>query len=217
MNDHRCAVLSFAALAMLVPAVLAAENQETTKGRIQEVRPSAHQVTITTDGGKELTLRVDDRSRLEQQGHKVALDQFKKGMQVRVTYATGAGEKRVVSLTPVVSGKEVEKNIGKALQSIKSYTFQQKDEYRKKLQGVMEQADERIAELQRKADRAGAEAKQQYAEQIQHLRRLRDKAHTQLERVNSATPQAWDDLKSGVGSALDDLRKAFEKAADKFR
>jgi hypothetical protein len=206
------------ALAWLVSAVSAAENLETVKGRIREVSSSAHRVKIATEGGRILSLRVDQRSKLAWQGKAASLDEFKKGMRVRVTFEPRDGEKRVVSMTSAaVSAEEVRKEIRDALEAAKAYTFQQKEEYRKRLNRVLERTDERIAELQDQAARAGAEAKKQYAEQIEQLRHLRDKARKQAERVKSATPKAWEDLKSGIGSAFEDLRKAFEKAGKRFR
>jgi len=218
MNRFRQAIVALAALFLLVPAALAAEDQQTVRGRIQEVRPSTKQLLLTTEGGKELTLRVDDRSRLQQQGKEVALDQFKKGMRVQAVYESRDGGNRLVSLTPaLVSAAEVQKEIRDALQAAGAYTYQHRDEYRRRLQNVLDQVNDRIEQLQSQAARAGAEARKEYAEQIDQLRRLRDKVETQAERVKSATPKAWDDLKSGVGAALEDLRKAFEKAGERFR
>lgn len=212
------AVLSLTALALFASSAWTAEKQETARGSIQEVRASARQVVISTDGDKELTLRVDERSILEQKGLEAALDQFKKGMRVKVAYEPRDGENRVISMTSAtVSAEELENKFRDALQSAKSYTFQHKDEYRRKLESVLGQVDDRIDQLQDEAARAGAKEKKELPEQLAQLRRLRDKAEAEAERVKSATPEAWQDLKSGIGSAFEDLRNAFEKAGAKFR
>jgi hypothetical protein len=211
MKHYRCAILSFAALAALVPAAPAADKPQTVKGRVEEVSASAHRLKVLTDEGKELALRVDGRSKLEQEGRAVALDEFKKGTRVQVTFEPRGGENRVVSLaTAPVSAAELREEIREALRAAKSYSFRQKDAYRKRLERVLARADDRIAHLQAEAERAGARAQKKYARQIKELRRLRDRAAKRAERVKSATPSAWEDLKSGVSAALEDLRKALE-------
>ncbi len=220
MRLRRFIVLSLAAAVAALPAsaARAADEQKTVKGTIQEVRAGAHQLVMTDEEGKEWVLHVDDRSKLERRGREVGLDQLTSGMHVQVTYVAHDGEKRVVSLTPAaVSAADVQKEVRDTLQAARSYTFEQRDKYSRRLQGVVGQVDDRIHQLQGQAARAGAEAKKQYAAQIEHLRGLRDKLQSQAERVKSATPQAWDDLKAGAGAALEDLHRAFEKVGERFR
>jgi len=216
MKHHRCRVLLLAMLAVFASAALAAENRQTVKGRVRDVNAPDHQLTVTTDEAKDLTFRVDERSKLERNGRPVALDNFKKGMRVEVAFESSGEEKRIISMTPaIVSSEEVRKEIREALQAAKSYTFEQKDEYHKRLNRVLERTNERIDQLRAKA--AQSDAKKEYSEQIEKLRRLRAKLQAQAERVKSATPGAWKDLKAGLSSALQDLGKAFEKAGDHFR
>jgi len=216
MKHHRYRVLLLATWTVFASAALAADNRRTVKGYIRDVNAPAHQLTVATDDDKDLTFRVDDRSKLERNGRPVALDDFKKGMRVKVAFEPSGGENRVVSMTPAtVTTEEVRKEIREALQAAKSYTYQQKDEYRKRLNRVLERTNERIEQLQARAEKS--DAKKEYSEQIEKLRRLRARLEARLERVKSATPGAWDDLKAGVSSALQDLGKAFEKAGDRYR
>jgi hypothetical protein len=218
MNRRAFTVVALATAALLLPSVLRAEDEQTVKGRIQEVRASAHQFLLTTDEGKLMTLRVDDHSRLERQGREAALDQFPKGMRVTVTYEPRAGENRVVSMAPApVSVEDLRNEIRNAIEDAMSYTVQHKGNYYDRLERILEQVNDRIDQLKRQTAKAGPEARQELAEQLEHLRRLRDKAEAEAERVKSAAPGAWDEVKSGVRSALEDLRKGFEKAAEHFR
>jgi hypothetical protein len=218
MRCYLCAALSFVALAVPASATRAAENAEPIKGRIQDVRPSDRQLVLTTETGKQLTLQLDDRSRLELNGQQASLDQLKKGMRVKVIFESRDGQNRLVSLTSApVSAEELQKKIHDTLEAARSYSYQHKDEYRQKLQSVLEEVNEHMGQLQHQAAQAGAAAKQQYAQQIEQLRRLRDKAQAQLERVKSATPGAWEDLKAGASAAFEDLRRAFEKAGERFK
>ena len=64
---------------------------------------------------------------------------------------------------------------------------------------------------------AGSQAKKDAQAKIEQLKPLRARVEAQLQKVKAATPQAWEDIKAGVGSAFDDLRKAFEKASAHFQ
>jgi hypothetical protein len=219
MKLHRCVLsLAVAVSAWLAATAKAADEPKTIKGSIQDVRAAAHQVVVTDEQGKEWVLHVNEQSKLERHGRKVGLDQFKPGTHVQVALVAHDGENRVVSMSPApVSTAEVQKEVRDTLQAAKSYTFAEKDKYSRRLQGVVGQVDDRIDHLKHQAARASAEAKKEYEAQIQHLSGVRDKLQAQAERVKSATPQAWDDLKAGVGSALEDLHKAFEKMGKHFR
>src|SRR5438552_1964889 len=100
------------------------------RGIITDIRPEDKQVTVRTPKGEELKLAVDDKSRLQLEGNEVKLDQFKKGMRVRVAYDTKDGKPHVVSLTdPLLTADKLQKQIGEALNTAKSFTFEQKEEY----------------------------------------------------------------------------------------
>ncbi len=220
MKLHCCVTLSLAAAgwALLAPTAPAADDQKTVQGSIQDVRAAAHQVTVKDADGKEWVFRVNDRSKLERRGRPVGLDQLAPGMNVQVTYATQDGENQVVSMTSApVSGAELRKDVQDTLRAAKSYSFEQKDKYSQRLQGVLERVDDRLHYLQREAAREGGEAKRKLEPQIEKLRGVRDKLQSQAERVKSATPQAWDELKAGVHSALEDLHNAFEKVGQTFK
>jgi predicted nuclease with TOPRIM domain len=220
MRLHRFIVLSLAAAAAALPAsaARAADEQKAVKGPIQEVRAAAHQLVVKGADGKEWVFRVNDRSKLERRGRPVGLDQLAPGMHVQVTFAAQDGENQVVSMTSApVSGAELRKDVQDTLRAAKSYSFEQKDRYSQRLPGVLKRVDDRLHYLQREAAREGEEAMQKLEPQIEKLRGVRDKLQSQAERVKSATPQAWDELKAGVHSALEDLHNAFEKVGQTFK
>jgi hypothetical protein len=218
MSHSYRVLLSFAALVLYAFAVLAGQNAATIKGSIQSVNAATHRVQVTTDDGKPLTLHVGEQATLKRSGKTVSLDQFKPGMHVEATYVRRDGENRITSMTAQpVSAAQVRGEIRDALRAVKDYSFQQKDVYRQRLQRVMRQADDRIAVLQEEAAQGSAQAQREAARQVKQLRRLRDRAQVQLERVESATPAAWNELKTGISSALEDLGNAFENAGKQLR
>lgn len=116
-----------------------------------------------------------------------------------------------------VTADDVGQQVRQTLQAVKNYSFEQKDEYQKRLQAVLPKLDQRIDNLKRQAEQASGQAKEEYRKQIPRLQKLRARVQDQLARVQSATPGAWQDIKTGVGAAVEDLQKAFESAKTHFQ
>jgi hypothetical protein len=188
------------------------------RGKVTAVRPEAGQLTLRTLRGQELTLHVDQRSRLRQDDRDLRLNELKEGMQVRVTYRHADGKNHLVALSEgTPSAEAVRKEVREALDAIKSYTLQQKEEYARKLSEMLDDLNERIDDLKERAEAAGAQAKKEYAPQLQELQRKRDEVSRRLERVRQATPGAWEEIKQGVSSAVEDLQKALERAGSRLQ
>jgi hypothetical protein len=115
------------------------------------------------------------------------------------------------------TAEDVARQFRKTMEAAKSYSYDKKDEYQKKLQVSLDRIDRQIEIWKEKADQASGKARKEYARKVAELKRLRSRAQTQLERVKKATPGAWEDIKSGVSAAMSNLRQAFEKAASHFQ
>lgn len=190
----------------------------TAVGRIADVQADANRFTLHTGDGNTLTLYVDERSELRLHHRPAALDQFKEGTRVRVTYQSQAGREHVLTMTEAPRALEdLRRETNAALRAARSYTFEHKEEYQKRLQGVLDQIQDQIDQLKHRAEQAGTQVQQKYPQQLEELRRLKAKAQTRLERVKAATPGAWEDIKAGVGAAMEDLQKAFERASKRFQ
>ncbi len=199
------------------PDRAARENTVHVRGRITDVRPAEHLVTIQIRKGEEIKLTVDQHSRLQLNGQDVRLDQFSKGMPVRVAYRSEGGKHEVVSMSdPLLTADRLQKEINDVLASVKSYSFEMKDEYQKKLEGVLENLDERIGDLQERATQYSGEARRQAGRQIEDLLRKREVVRKQLARVREASPGAWNEIKQGLGAAVSDIQKAIERARARF-
>ncbi len=206
------------ALAATFGLAQAAEGDRTVKGQITDVQPGAHRLTIKTDAGQQLTLQVDDRSRLQMHQQQAKLGDFQKGMRVQVSYESRDGTNRVLSLTNTkLSAADVKRQFQDALQTAKSYTYQQKPQYEAKLKEVLRQVDRQLDDWKAQAERATGQARKDAQAQIEQLKPLRAKVEAQLQKVKSASAPAWEDIKAGVGSAFDDLQRAFEKASAHFQ
>jgi hypothetical protein len=51
---------------------------------------------------------------------------------------------------------------------------------------------------------------------MEELRKKKQKFTEKLEDFKSASGQAWDDIKSGTDSAMNEMGKAFEQASSHF-
>jgi hypothetical protein len=49
------------------------------------------------------------------------------------------------------------------------------------------------------------------------LQKKSDVVRDKLAQVKAAAPGAWDDLKTGVNNALDDLQRAWDKARSRIK
>ena len=190
----------------------------TATGRIIKLEPADGRLTLQTTEGKELELSLDSRSELRLHHQQAKLSQLREGTRVRVAYEPAHGKNHVISLRDApVTAEEVQQELREALESAKAYTFHQKEEYQKRLQPVLRDLDDRIENLKEKAKGAGTEARKRYAQAIQELRRERDVVREQLAKARAAAPGAWEEVKSGVSAAWDDLRKAFQRANERLK
>jgi hypothetical protein len=199
--------------------VQAAVGKEiTVTGRIGKLRPAEGLLTLQTTEGRELELNLDSRSEVRIHQHEAKLNQLKQGARVRVTYEPANGKNRVISLRDApVTAQELQQELREALEAAKAYTFQQREEYRKRLEPVLRDLDERIEGLKEQAKGAGKDAQKWYAQAIEELRRERENVHEQLAKIRAAAPGAWEEVKAGVSAAWDDLRKAFQRANDRLK
>ena len=215
---HQAVILFFGLLG--APSCLEAEQNQaqTVSGIISAIDTRERQFTIRTGEGGNLAFRVIDQTQLRLNGREVTLDQFKTGVPVTVTYRTSDGRNEATRVAAnETTSDDVKRELREAFQAARDYTFQNKDEYLKRLQSVLDNVNTRLDQLKDQVKAAGAEARRQLEPQIEELRKQRDVLQQKMQHVKDSTPAAWEEVKTGVGAALDDLQKAFERAAEKYR
>jgi len=92
-----------------------------------------------------------------------------------------------------------------------------KQDYEQKMAAQLREWQARIDVLKAKAEKAGAEQKIAYHEQLENLRKHERKARERLDELRDAGEDAWENLVDGLESAGSDLKSAFERAAGKIR
>ncbi|MDD5411512.1 MAG: coiled coil domain-containing protein [Methylobacter sp.] len=92
-----------------------------------------------------------------------------------------------------------------------------KEAYQDKIDAQLREWSAKIDELNAKANKATAEVKIEYYEQIEELRSKQANAQTKLQALRNSGEQAWEELKPGLEQAWDDLKTSVEKAISKFK
>lgn len=90
-------------------------------------------------------------------------------------------------------------------------------EYIEKLKVKLDEWDADIDELEIKAQKAKADVKFEFEDQLIALRRKRDDARVKLGEIKGASEGAWEDLKQGADEAWGNLKVAIEKAWSHFK
>ena len=103
-----------------------------------------------------------------------------------------------------------------AYDATKAYTQEQMQAFRQATETKFAQYGKDIDQLQAKAEKLQGDAKVKAEQQLTALRQKRDAVAEKLKELSSASAGAWDQVKSGVNAAMEDLGKAYQKAAAEF-
>jgi len=95
-----------------------------------------------------------------------------------------------------------------------------KDSYSKKMKAKFDDLNYKWNvernKLEAKAQYAKLEAKKKFEEQLKTLQEKREKMGQKLELIDSASEDAWKDIKEGADKAWKSLNEAIKKARSHF-
>jgi len=92
-----------------------------------------------------------------------------------------------------------------------------RDEYVHKMQAKLDEWNAEIDRLALLAEKAAADVRDEYKEQIETLKSRQEAARKKMEALQHAGETAWDDLKSGAEMAWTALGEAVDSARSRFR
>lgn len=92
-----------------------------------------------------------------------------------------------------------------------------KEAYQKKLETQFKVWDAKLDGLSAKAQKATADARINYENELESLRSKRAVALKTFEELGKRGENAWEDMKGGVEKVWDDTSKTIEKAAARFK
>ncbi len=133
------------------------------------------------------------------------------GLSLTLPLRATAGDQSQPSTTD-----RVIRDTKEAVEATKQYTLQQKETFRKAVQAELAEMQVKIAELQKKANAASAEARTEMQKALQELEHKKDEAGKQLEEVNASTSSAWSKLKDNMNAAVEDLKKSYKETVSKL-
>jgi len=92
-----------------------------------------------------------------------------------------------------------------------------RDEYVDKLKKQLDDWNAEAAKWEAKAKAAQAGMRADYEKQLTAFRRQRDHALGQMQQIQAASGEAWQDLVRGTDDAWAKMREAVEKARSQFK
>lgn len=92
-----------------------------------------------------------------------------------------------------------------------------KEAYQKKLEAQLKEWDAKLDQLNAKAQKATADARIHYENELENLKSKRAAAHKTLEELGKRGETAWEDMKDGAEKIWDEMGKAIEKVAARFK
>ena len=99
-----------------------------------------------------------------------------------------------------------------ATADMKDYTFAQKDEFLKIMQGQLAALDKDLDTLSVRIDKSSTAIQAEAKPKLQALREQGEKLNRQLAEAQNATESTWDAVKAGTKSAYESAEKGFNDA-----
>lgn len=119
-----------------------------------------------------------------------------------------------------VAKKEVGQEVKEAVEAIKEYSADQKDEAVKKGKAVLDNLDGRIEQMESKIKKEwnemGDSARKTAKTSLETIRKQRDEVAKWVGSMKQSSAGAWEDVRKGFVESYQTLSDSFDKAADKF-
>ncbi|MBP1749077.1 MAG: hypothetical protein H6Q52_1616 [Deltaproteobacteria bacterium] len=94
---------------------------------------------------------------------------------------------------------------------------EERDSYKKEVQEKLKVLDKQIDELKGKAAGLKAEAKTEFNKEMAELRKKQKAAKREWSKIERATAENWEKVKTDVNALIQDVETAYEKVASRFK
>ncbi len=95
--------------------------------------------------------------------------------------------------------------------------MENRKEYQGKMEAQLSEWGAEIDKLKTRADKAAADTRQGYYDEIETLRAKRASMQAKLQELKASSDDAWGDLKEGLDRSWNQVRDSFNKAAARFK
>ena len=125
-------------------------------------------------------------------------------------FAVGCNKEQTASTSKQL--EKVKTETKQAAQDMKDYTFAQKAEFVKTMQGQLDALNKDIDQLSAKIDSSSDAVKAEAQPKLQALRDQAAQLNKQLDEAKNATESTWDSVKSGFQKAYDATKDGLNQA-----
>ena len=108
--------------------------------------------------------------------------------------------------------ENVKSETKEAAQDMKDYTFAQKAEFVKQMQGQLDALNKDLDQLAAKIDSSSDAVKAEAKPKLQALRDQAAQLNKQLDEARNATESTWDSVKNGFQKAYETTKDGFNQA-----
>ena len=95
--------------------------------------------------------------------------------------------------------------------------MENREEYQGKMETQLSEWGAEIDKLKARADKAAADTRQGYYDQIEALRAKQASMQAKLQELKTSSDDAWGDLKEGLDHSWNQVKDSFNKAAARFK
>lgn len=99
----------------------------------------------------------------------------------------------------------------------RDYTYDQKTEFREDVNASLDRLNQRINELETKAQNSTGDTKEWYNDRAEELKDKRSEIEEDMNDFDSATEETWNDFKSGVTTAWNEIEESWNNIANDER
>lgn len=96
-----------------------------------------------------------------------------------------------------------------------------KEEFKQKMHQIVDELAARIDKLEQRADEIADDAKQEYREQLDNLKGIRDNLSSKLEEYESIADSKWEVVRESAGDFFTSVAEAwienYERVANAFK
>lgn len=128
----------------------------------------------------------------------------------------GCMEEPVEHTVRKVTTEDVRHDAEKAVDTSAHAAAEAKEDFEMRLKASLAEMKEEIDRLHEKGHALKDDAKARWTEKMADLEAKQQVARDKLDEVRKSTGEAWVHMEKGAQAAWDDVRKAFQEAAEEF-
>lgn len=122
--------------------------------------------------------------------------------------------------TDKTSPAEVRREVSQAIEAIKGYSIDQRDQALRQARSMVDRLDARIDRLEKRLrhsrDEMSEATRNKTAETLRQLRKKRNRLAEWYDRLRHGSSNAWDKIKQGFSDAYSEVQAAWEEADREF-